>query len=128
MGIVGGPPTVRPTTQRKKSTKLPSTMLILVWSPMLAVAAVVVVCTQTTLLPRRLSFYPCSHASLEAGGRQANVEVKAEPPRPCSAAVTECKTASYGEGRPQQDLFLSRRSMKPCPVVLVGEPAGATWA
>lgn len=41
----------------------------------------------------------------------------------CSAAVTECKTASYGEGRPQ-DLFLSRRSMKPCPVVLVGEPEG----
>jgi hypothetical protein len=43
MGIVGGPPTVRPATQRKKSTKLPSTMLILVWSPMLAAAAVVVV-------------------------------------------------------------------------------------
>lgn len=37
------------------------------------------------------SFYPCSHASLEAGGRQANVEVKVDALFCCGDGVQDCK-------------------------------------
>jgi hypothetical protein len=88
MGIVGGPPTVRPTTQRKKSTKLPSTMLILASSghP----------CSRQP----RLSLYT-DDSSSSASFFLPMLDWKQVVGRPmlklrCSAAVTECKTASYG--------------------------------